>query len=422
MKVLYVVQNYYPSIGGTQILFQNIAEKCLTYYNDEGVVYTTNSYFGPDKKEFKKIDKKKEVINGISVHRFPFLTFYYWLFGKTSMLFKLAHITMPQIIQRYRSGPWSPSLKKAMNQTDADVIFASSSNYLYMLYPLKRDRLSNPKPFVFQGAVHFTEDTNYDVLFSKTLHAIKASEYYMANTSYEKDRLIQLGVDADSIVVTGVAVDMEMYTTGNRAYYRDIFGVTEDNILIGYIGRLEATKGVDILIKAFKVAKESNKNLHLVIAGFRSSYARKLENYVESIGGKEKINIHFVSNLSMEQKVNLYHSIDIFVLPSANESFGIVFLEAWSCKKPVIGTDIGAIRSVISNGVDGLLMKPHDDSDLAEKILLLSSDQKMREEFGCNGFKKTAANYTWPIITKKYREVFLMAINKFNVQRRSNLD
>ena len=55
MKVLYVVQNYYPSIGGTQILFQNIAEKSLAYYNDEGVVYTTNSYFGPDKKEFKKI-------------------------------------------------------------------------------------------------------------------------------------------------------------------------------------------------------------------------------------------------------------------------------------------------------------------------------------------------------------------------------
>lgn len=417
MKILFVVQNYFPSIGGTQILFQNVAERCQEYYQDESIVYTTNSLIGPDKTQFKKIEKAMEMVNGVAVNRFPFIRFHYWLSSKIIMLFKLAKVNVPQRIQRYRSGPWSPSLTKAMNSTDADVICASSSSYLYMLYPLYRHKLSNPKPFVFQGAIHFSEDVNYQVLFNKTIDAIKASDYYLANTSYEKERLTMMGVDPEKIVVTGIGVDMEIYANGDRQYHRQKLGLSETDILVGYIGRIEITKGIDILVEAMQTAQQQNTNLHLVIAGFKSDYAGQLEQLVEQLD--KKLQVHFIYNLSMEEKINLYHALDVFVLPSVNESFGMVFLEAWSCRKPVIGTDKGAIRSVVSDGVDGLLMKPNDPLHLSTKILELSQDKDMRDCFGANGFNKTAENYTWPVIIKKYRDVFTMAINKFHVQRRS---
>jgi glycosyltransferase involved in cell wall biosynthesis len=417
MKVLYVVQNYFPSIGGTQMLFQNIAEKSHVYYGDEAVVYTTNSYLGPDRKEFKEIEKRVETINGVSVHRFPFITFHYWIFSKLMMLLKLTVKKIPEVMQLYRSGPWSPSLNKAIASTDADVIVASSCNYLYMLYPLYRHKLKNPKPFVFQGAVHFTEDNKHKALFNKTLDAIKAADYYIANTDYERDRLVALNVDADKIVVTGTAVDMDMYANGSGDYYRQLFNLGKEDILVGYLGRIEATKGIDVLVKAFQFAKAENKKIHLVVAGFKSSYAEELEKYSSSIDPEKKMTIHFLYNLSTDEKIKLYHAIDIYVLPSKNESFGIVFLEAWSCKKPVIGTDIGALRSVISQGIDGLLFQPDDAIGLSDKILLLSKDEKMRMEFGLNGFYKTAQHHTWPVVTKKYREVCVMAIEKFNAKK-----
>jgi glycosyltransferase involved in cell wall biosynthesis len=418
MKVLYVVQNYFPSIGGTQILFQNVAEKSKEYYGDDSIVYTSNSLYGPDKKEFKEIDQAIETINGVTVHRFPFIRFHYWLSSKIIMILKLAKINVPQRIQRYRSGPWSPALAKAMNTTDAEVICASSSSYLYMLYPLYRHTLKNPKPFVFQGAIHFSEDINYQVLFKKTIEAIKASDCYLANTAYEKERLVQMGVDPNKIVVTGIGVDMEVYANGNRQYYRTEFGLSDDDVLVGYIGRIEVTKGINILIDAIRLVQQKNSKLHLVIGGFKSDYANQLEILIKEVGN-DQLKVHFAYNLSVEQKVDLYHALDVFVLPSVNESFGMVFLEAWSCKKPVIGTNMGAIRSVISEGVDGFLMKPNDPEHLAGIVLALCNNKGMREELGTNGFKKTAENYTWPVIIKKYRDVFTMAINKFYVHGRS---
>ncbi len=413
MRILYVLQNYYPSIGGTQILFQNIAENCHVTYHDECIVYTTDSYIGPDKKWFREIEKKTEVINGITIHRFSFFQFYYWTFSKIIKALKLLHIPVPEIISRYRSGPCSPSLIKAINETDADVILASSCSYLYMLYPLWRNKLKNPKPFVFQGAVHFSDDPTHHALFNKTLQAIKASDYYLANTEYEKERLVGLGVPENIIVVTGIAVDMDLYMNGDKQYYRKLFGLNEEDILIGYIGRIEPTKGIDVLVAAINELKQEGVNLHLVIAGFKSIYSVELENYIAALGGIEKLQIHFLYDIAVSEKVDLYHALDIYVLPSINESFGMVFLEAWSCKKPVIGADIGAIRSVIHNGVDGLLMKPNDFMDLAQKIKFLMNDRDTRLQFGMNGFKKTAENYTWPIVTKKYRDVLLMAKEKF---------
>lgn len=414
MKIAHLVLNYFPSVGGTQIFYQGISEHCVNTFHDEVEVLTVDSYFGSHSKQFKKIDAAGEFVNGVLVKRFPF---YRWhksvclLLNKT--LIKLGLQPLP-VLNRYMIGPWSPSLKKAIDTTNADLISASSSSFLYMLYPLYRHRLQYPKPFVFQGAIHFAENDHAQVVADKTLEAIKASEYYMSNTTYEKERLVKLGVSEDMIVVAGVGVDMHLFDNGDRETIRETLGLTDDEVLVAYIGRLEAPKSIDILIKAFAVAYKENSKLRLLIAGFESAYTAQIKSQIDTLGTDYSSLIFLMLNISTVQKVNLYHALDIFVLPSVNESFGIVFLEAWSCKKPVIGTDIGAVASVVSDGVDGLLMKPFDEFDLSEKILKLADNPSMRNNFGANGFYKTKTNYTWDIITKKYRDTYLLAINKFN--------
>ena len=420
MKIAHVLIGYHPSIGGTQLLFKEVSENCTILYNDEVEILTINSYYGSHTNMYKPIKPTEEVINGVHIKRF----YFFRLHKKVYRFLQKAYIKLTgnvsELLNSYIVGPWSFGLKKAMDTTDADIIVASPSGYLFMRYPLYRHKLKNPKPFVCQGAIHFADNDTHQVISSEMLAAIKASEYYIANTIYEKKRLVELGVQANNIVVAGVATDVEHFSKGDRNNFRNRFSITDNEILIGYVGRIEKTKSIDVLLNAFINAYHINPLIKLIIGGYETNYSKELKLFVASLDEKIKKNIFFVSNLSVQEKVDLFHALDIFVLPSVNESFGIVFLEAWSCKKPVIGAAIGAIKSVIANEVDGLLMKPFDITSLSNHILRLANDEQLRYKLGSNGFIKTQNEYTWEKVTKKYRDTYLMAIEKFNKQNVNN--
>ena len=417
MKIVQVLMNYYPSVGGTQILFKNISEKCVSDYGDEVEVFTTNSFYGPEKKQFKLIDQAFENINGVKVYRFSFYRFHLFFIRKLAKV--IAYITQqtPYGLLRFMHGPWSPSLKKAITNADADIIVASSSHYLYILYSLWRNKISNPKPFVIQGAVHFYLNRAVPIFANKTLEAIKRCEYYISNTDYEKQRLIELGVDAEKIITVGVGVEMKSFENGDRNYFRQQLNIKDDEILIAYVGRIESTKSIDILLKAMPLVLAQNKKIKLVIAGYANTYLEVLRNMLNNFSQEQQEAIHILTNISAERKNDLYYAMDILCLPSISESFGMVFLEAWSCKKPVIGTSIGAVKCVVNDGIDGLLAIPGNVKDLAEKILQLSSDKQLQQNFGINGFNKTKELYTWEVITKKYRDTYIKAIEKFKATK-----
>jgi phosphatidylinositol alpha-mannosyltransferase len=102
-----------------------------------------------------------------------------------------------------------------------------------------------------------------------------------------------------------------------------------------------------------------------------------------------------------------YAALDVFALPSTGESFGIAYLEAWLCHKPVIGARIGATQCVIEEGVDGLLVTPKDADDTARAILALLGDKDRRESMGRHGHAKTVAQFTWDKVTDKVERLFL---------------
>lgn len=416
MKILHVVLNYYPSIGGTQVFYKNISENCIKLYNDEVEVFTVDSYYGSHSNQYKEIFPKQETINGVNIKRYSFYRKHkYWFSLLNKIMIKIFGKSSP-LLNRYITGPWSSSLMKAMYQTDADVISASSLGFYYMHYPLFRHKLKKPKPFVFQGAIHFPYNKKDHGISAKMLEAIKASDYYLCNTEYEKNRLMQLGVDEEMLVITGTAVDVEKFSKGNGADMRNHLQLNDDDILISYIGRLEATKSIIVLIDAFVQAYQKNNQLKLVIAGFTTDYVKKIKAHISNLSEVYQQNIFIVLNLKETEKISLYHATDILVLPSVNESFGMVFLEAWSCKKPVIGTNIGAIKSVIDEGKNGLLMQPENANDLADKILLLANNKELRMAMGLDGYNKTCNNFTWEIVTERFRNTYIKAIQKFNTK------
>ncbi len=419
MKILHVVHNYYPSVGGTQYLFQNISEKLVADYEDEVTVFTTDSFFGPQRKQYKKIKEKENSINGVKVIRFSYFKLHFVLFDRVFQLCNRFKIKIPDKLKQLRIGPLSLSLRRALLNTDFDVVCASASSYTYMQYPLYRQKGLYAKPFVFMGALHLSDNAANDHLFKQTLEAIKASEYFIANTYFERDRLISYGVKEDNINVIGCGIDLVKYEAASVKSVKEKLKI-ENNTVIGYFGRHDKVKGIDMLLYVFELLSKTNSNVVLVIGGSSSDYTKEIKNIIKSFDVETQQKCFLLEDIEEENKAALFHTFDIFVYPSIQESFGIVFLEAWACKKPVIGVNTGAVSAVITHEKDGFLIEPNNADQLSRYCTTLIKDVNLRHEMGENGYRKVKERYTWDIVTNKYRAVYGAAISKYNCISKGN--
>ena len=404
MKIIHVSHCYHPSKGGVQWFFKNVSERLVRNYADDVTVVTTDSMYGPERLKYKKIKPQTEIINGVKVVRFAYTRWHILPLRWIIKLFGKLSIQPPQFLLVKLYGPLSKSMKKYLLQVDADAICAGSSNYYYMQLPSWKKT-----NFLYFGSIHLSEDPAKPVLTSIQKKSIQASKYYLANTNFEKERLIDAGIERNKIKVIGVGVDEKLFAveTDEISTYRSSLNISKNAMVIGYVGRIERTKNIRILIDAFAMVAKNDANIYLLIAGAGGDYLLELKQYTISLPENVQSQIIWKIDFDLTEKSLLFHNIDILVLPSNNESFGIVFLEAWVCKKPVIGSDIGAVRNVISENVDGLLMKINDKENLASKISILVKDKSLRDLMGEAGYNKVMNNYTWDIITRKMRDAYL---------------
>ncbi|MDE5976469.1 MAG: glycosyltransferase family 4 protein, partial [Muribaculaceae bacterium] len=156
------------------------------------------------------------------------------------------------------------------------------------------------------------------------------------------------------------------------------------------------------LIKALPLL--SDIPLRLRIAGTGSKeYQESLLKLAADLGVTEKIDwIGFIPDVYEEVR-----KADICVAPSrARESFGLTVIEAMSQGRPVVTTDNGAQPEIITDGKDGLLIRPEDENFLAEAIRKLSADPDLRREMGRNAFNTFSARFSYDIFFRKMMEEY----------------
>lgn len=159
-------------------------------------------------------------------------------------------------------------------------------------------------------------------------------------------------------------------------------------------------KGVINLIQAFSRISSRYPKLRLLLAigkppdnlsdEFNIAYEMLL-GYIK-LHGVEKQTI--VKTFKLEDMPDVYRYSDVFVLPSENETFGQVFIEAMSSGIPVIGTKVGGIPEIISDSYNGYLVQPDDASILAQRMEKLINDKKTREDFTKAGIRTVRSNFT----------------------------
>lgn len=404
MKILHVTQGYHPAIGGTEWLVQRISEELVRQFGDEVTVFTTNCYNGEGffTPGAPRMPVGWDEINGVKVRRFP-------VASRISKLLRFPqaiafNLGLPgnQYLRSWASGPIVPGLMKAIQEFPADVIMASSFPLLHMFTALRATKKSQ-RPCVFSGGLHPLDTWGFQR--PMIYRAIREASHYIAYTEFEARYVIQRGASPERVSSIGVGVDVEPFECVPKGEAKSRLGL-EGKRVVGFVGQLGASKGVDTLIKAMPIVWSVFPDVYLLIAGARTLFSDQLEKMLNQLPENDRKKVVTRYNFSEDEKPWLFSAIDIFAYPSGYESFGIAFLEAWACGEPVIGCRRGAIPWVVYGGRDGLLVEFRKEKMLAEAILLLLENPAWAQDLGEAGHQKVHARYNWPFIARRFRETY----------------
>lgn len=182
------------------------------------------------------------------------------------------------------------------------------------------------------------------------------------------------------------------------------------NFTIGCFGRITPNKGQLVLLKTALILKDKIHNIKFLIIGKPSTGIKSLTEYHEELKIFVKDNclqnnVEFIEwTNNIEQYYNL---IDIYVLPSLiPDSFPTVNLEAMSFKIPVIASNIGGSKEQIENGITGILVEPNNAEQLAEKIVELYNNPKLRKKMGEHGYNKLLNDFPLGRWTKSHLDIY----------------
>lgn len=176
-------------------------------------------------------------------------------------------------------------------------------------------------------------------------------------------------------------------------------------LFVGGLDKAHYFKGVEYLIEAMSCLRQAPYGWKLIIVG-EGELRKEFQDLASQLNLESKT--FFVGYVPNEELPKYYNLADVIVLPSIDksEAFGLTLVEAMSCAKPVVATNLVGVRSVINQEVDGLLVKPKDADDLATKINYLLSNLGIARQFGQAGRKKVEGKYEWGIVGQKLNELY----------------
>jgi len=179
-----------------------------------------------------------------------------------------------------------------------------------------------------------------------------------------------------------------------------------DNLL--FVGRLVEKKGLHYLIHALPFILKKHPQVTLLITG-DGPEKNNMERECKNLG--ITANVRFLGAVKNELLPALYQTSGVLVFPSVisddgdREGFGLVLVEALGCECPAIVTDLPAMQDIIEDGKTGLVVPQKNIRKLAEKVILLLEDQKLRESLGREGRRFVLKNYDWNIIVGRYADL-----------------
>jgi len=230
----------------------------------------------------------------------------------------------------------------------------------------------------------------------------------VANTPNEARELIELyGADPDRVRVVEPGVDLDRFHSGtagdsplSRIAARRRLGLPADGHVVAFVGRIQPLKAPDVLLRATAELRKRQPHvagrLATVIVGGPSGSGLERPTALMELASSLEISdsVRFLPPLAGDALAELYRAADVVAVPSYNESFGLVALEAQACGTPVVAAAVGGLVTAVRDGVSGVLVDGHDPTDWALVLGRLLDEPARRAELA-RGALAHARNFSW---------------------------
>ena len=170
-----------------------------------------------------------------------------------------------------------------------------------------------------------------------------------------------------------------------------------------YLGRLVFYKNIEVILHAIKLVVKEFPDVKLVIAG-DGPHKESLQKMVIKLGIKDKI--IFTGYVTTEQKTKLLSESNALLFPSTIEGFGLVILESFQQKRPVLVSDISPMSDIVENNIMGLVIEPHDGKKWADAIIRLIKNPSESQMMGENGSNILKMKYSQEIMYEKLIKMY----------------
>ena len=410
MRLLHVAHQYRPTIGGSEQHITELSEELARRGHQVDVFTSRSTDFRTWRNELPRLER----LNGVDVYRFGCVERgprTWKILDRGLRGYWRTHSSWYAPLIVWGNGPNSPAMVWRLLRRGRryDLIHTNSLHYANVSYVSLVARFLNV-PYALTPFVHIDQGGMFDIEFQNEM--MRKADLVLTMTEREKDHLNERGVARDRMVVSGIGIHLDDYPQLDSATCRQRLGLPLEAFLLLFIARKEEYKGLQTLLSACAQLQSECPDLYLIAAGPETEHSQQLR---RQLADMERV--IYYDAVRGQEKLDLLNACDVFALPSTGESFGLVYVEAWAVKKPVIGANSGAVPSLISDGVDGLLVTPNDPADMVRKIRRLYQDVELRQRLAAAGYAKATMRYTVRRVTDIVEGAYWRTIRRHSTSR-----
>lgn len=374
MRILHIIPYFFLSwSNGSPVELVHELATYLSYLGHDVTIYTTDVF----NKKLEPIGKhSSKLINGYDYHVSEFES----LIGYPIC--------------------FSPMLIKSIFKTSKDFDIIHLHEYrtiqnIIARYSANRSQI----PYILEahGSLQRINRKSIKTLYDKAcgFDILRDASRVIAITETEAEEYESRGLNRRKIDVIPNAIDFkEFENLPQIGKFKAEHGINNDK-MITYIGRLDNTKGIDLLIKSFSYIAKDLKNIKLIIAGKDYGAEYELRQLVSRLDLID--DVLFVGFLSKKSKIEALRDSNVFVTPSYY-GFPHTFLEACACGIPIVTTTKGDMLDWIDNNVGYRVA--YDEIELAKSISKIITDDELEKDFGSKARSLAKEKFNWNVVIR----------------------
>ena len=318
------------------------------------------------------------------------------------------------------------TLHREFNKHECPIYTADTTNFARLLKELRHECIKSNIEII---CTHFTRSlllgtiigkllnlpvihnehssTNYrkglGMMFSK--FAIPFVEKIVCNSEYTKNSINNTYLPAPNKTLT-IYNPVKRRVDQDRLNIRAIHDINSDDIIVGHIGGMIPSRDQITLIRAFTKAKSEFNNMHLILIG-----DGPCKNLIQKEIKHQKLTKAITLTGYTNNIASYLNEFDIYVNTTTDEGFGIAVAEAMLERIPTIAANSGAHPELITDNITGILHRNSDVNHLAQIIIRLATNNKLRKSIGENGHNFIESNFSPEIFSKKYYSLIKSILN-----------